>query len=90
MIYMVVCPIIIIALIILVIVYWKQKHDCEHKEPLCLCSGPQMVGHCKPYNLYSNLDIGVDSPRANKYPPPLKMPYDVLQYGYRRIRPDCN
>lgn len=89
MIYMVISPIIIVVLIILVIVYWKQKQDCEKKENLCLCNGPQMVGRCKPYNLFSGMGIDVNTPPANGKPAPLKMPYDVLQYGYRPIRNNC-
>jgi len=94
MVYMVLSPIIIVALIIVVVVCWKQKSDCEKdkkstKENLCLCGGPQMVGHCKPYSLFSDLGIGVNTPRANKGPPPLEMPYDVSKFGYRRIRPNC-
>lgn len=88
-IYMIVSPIVIVALVVLVVIYWKQKQDCEKKENLCLCNGPQMVGHCKPYNQWGNMQIGVNTPRKNKGPPPLNMPYDVVQHGYTRIRPDC-
>ena len=88
-IYMVVSPIIIIVLLILVILYWKKMQDCKGKENLCLCSGPQMVSKCKPYNLYSGLGLDVNSPPSEKGPPPLEMPYDVVQYGYRCIRPNC-
>ena len=82
---------IAIALIVLIVlglavILWKKDHT---KENLCLCNGPQLVSRCKPYNLYSDLHIDVNTPPANPGPPPLKMPYDVLQYGYRKTRPDC-
>lgn len=89
-IYIIVGAILIVALLLLVAFYWKQKQDCEHKEGLCLCNGPQMNGRCKPYNLFSNLDIDVNSPRKSKGPAPLKMPYDVLQYGYRKTNLGCS
>jgi hypothetical protein len=84
MIYMVVSPIIIVVLLVLTILYWKQKKDCEKKEcvkeSMCLCNGPQIQTECKPYNLFSKLGLDVNSPKS-KGPSELKMRYDQRWTG---------
>lgn len=90
-IYMAVSPIVIAVLLVLTVLYWKQKRDCEKKtkEGMCLCGGPQIAGRCKPYDYNTRMGWNVDTPRKSQVPPPLNMPYDVLQFGYQNTRPSC-
>jgi hypothetical protein len=80
-IYMIVSPIIIIVLLILTIVYWKQKKDCKTKEGLCLCNGPQIQSECRPYNFNNEMGINVNSPRIGG-PSELRMKYDRRWTGF--------
>ena len=84
MVYMIVSPILIVVLLILTILYWKQKQDCEKKkttkEGMCLCSGAQTQPYCKPYNLFSNQGLDVNS-FTSSGPQELKMKYDQKWSG---------
>jgi len=81
-IYIVISPIVIIILLFLTILYWKQKRNCEKnvKETMCLCNGAQTKTICRPYNLNSNLGLDVNS-QKQKGPPELKMKYDYFWTG---------